>query len=213
MEGAKIIYDSSEPVAPHFGPTGEIPELNVPDTNAIGIPMNLQPPTVFENPVTIFILCPDVSDPSTLNIYYYNPSLGWLLATGVSGWMIPGSRVNHPETTPPTIEIQVYHFSGTQVSKSSSPTPPPPSGGGGGGGGCFIATAAFGTPMAEEVKTLKQFRDEHLFTNLPGRIFTKIYYKTSPPIADFIRNEPILKAMVRMGLRPLVLLSRFSRKR
>jgi len=206
LEGAKIVYDSSEPVAPHFGPTDEIPELNIPDTNAIGIPVNLQPPTVFENPVTIFIPCPGVSDPSTLNIYHYNPSLGWLLATGVSGWMVPGSRVNHPETTPSTIEIEVYHFSGTQVGKPSQPSSPSPSGGG--GGGCFIATAAYGTSMAEEVKVLSKFRDEHLLTNSLGRGFVKMYYKTSPPIADFIRNKPILRAMVRTGLKPLIWFSR-----
>ena len=28
--------------------------------------------------------------------------------------MVPGSRVNHPETSPPLIEIQVYHFSAAQ---------------------------------------------------------------------------------------------------
>ncbi|GAG92317.1 unnamed protein product, partial [marine sediment metagenome] len=115
IEGAKIVYDSTEPVAPHFGPIDEIPELNVSDTDAIGIPINLQPATVFENPVTIFIPCSGISDPSTLNIYYYNPSLGWLLASNESGWLVPDSRVNHPETTPPTIEIQVYHFSGAQA--------------------------------------------------------------------------------------------------
>jgi hypothetical protein len=40
--------------------------------------------------------------------------------------------------------------------------------GGGGGDGCFVATVAYGTPMAEEVKTLCDFRDKYLLTNPAG---------------------------------------------
>ena len=79
---------------------------------------------------------------------------------------------------------------------------------GGGGGGCFIATASFGTPMAEEVKALTKFRDEVLLKTTAGRDFVELYYKTSPPIAEFIRNKPALKAMVREALKPLIWLSR-----
>jgi len=84
----------------------------------------------------------------------------------------------------------------------------PVTGGGGGGGGCFIATASFGTPMAEEVKALTKFRDEVLLKTTAGRDFVELYYKTSPPIAEFIRNKPALKAMVREALKPLIWLSR-----
>ncbi len=41
-------------------------------------------------------------------------ALGNLLPGGV-GWMVPGSRVNHEETGPALIEVQVYHFSGAQA--------------------------------------------------------------------------------------------------
>ena len=62
--------------------------------------------------------------------------------------------------------------------------------------------------MAEEVKSLCKFRDEVLMKTTAGRDFVELYYKTSPPIADFIRNRPALKAMVRIGLKPLVWFSR-----
>ena len=78
----------------------------------------------------------------------------------------------------------------------------------GGGTGCFIATAAFGTPMAEEVVLLKKFRDEVLMKTTMGRDLVGLYYKTSPPIAEFIRNRPGLKAMVREALKPLVWFSK-----
>jgi serine protease len=81
----------------------------------------------------------------------------------------------------------------------------PPSGG---GGGCFIATAAFGTPMAAEVRYLRAFRDEYLLTNAPGRWFVDLYYRASPPVAEWLRSHETLRAWVRAGLAPLVAMSR-----
>lgn len=80
--------------------------------------------------------------------------------------------------------------------------------GGGGGGGCFIATAAYGSAMAPDVDTLRHFRDGYLLTNAPGRKFTELYYRYSPPLADSIRKSESLKRWVRASLIPLVSLSR-----
>src|SRR5262249_36600880 len=52
----------------------------------------------------------------------------------------------------------------------------------GSGGGCFIATAAFGTPMAQEVQILCAFRDQYLLTNWLGQAFIALYYRYSPPL-------------------------------
>jgi len=62
---------------------------------------------------------------------------------------------------------------------------------------CFIATAAYGTPMAEEVDILRQFRDELLLNNPAGRALVAVYYKLSPPIAEFISEHQVLRTMVR----------------
>jgi chaperone required for assembly of F1-ATPase len=72
------------------------------------------------------------------------------------------------------------------------------------GGGCFIATAAYGTPMAEEIQILREFRDDYLLTNPVGQAFVDFYYRTSPPIAQFISEHPSLKPIVRAGLVPAV---------
>lgn len=69
---------------------------------------------------------------------------------------------------------------------------------------CFIATASYGTPMAEEVKVLSSFRDEYLITSPIGRKFVDLYYKTSPPVASFIDRRPLLKKCARGLLKPIV---------
>jgi len=77
----------------------------------------------------------------------------------------------------------------------------------GGAGGCFIATAAYGTPMAEEIQILREFRDEYLLSNPVGQALVDLYYRFSPPIAEFITEHPSLKPVVRAGLLPAVSMS------
>ena len=97
----------------------------------------------------------------------------------------------------------------------------------GGSNRCFIAIAAYvsytnqhpiPSPSASygagglksristdnPITILQRFRDEHLLTNPVGRAFVAIYYKISPPIADFIRDKEPLKTIVRTGLKPIV---------
>jgi uncharacterized protein YkwD len=77
-------------------------------------------------------------------------------------------------------------------------------GGGGGGGGCFIATAAFGSPLAGQVEILRQFRDRYLMTNAWGRQFVAWYYRNGPVAANYISDKPWAKAAVRASLYPLI---------
>lgn len=72
---------------------------------------------------------------------------------------------------------------------------------------CFIATAAYDTPMAEEIGILRQFRDEYLLTNPMGNALVDLYYRVSPPMARFITAHPSLKPIVRTGLIPAVAMS------
>lgn len=69
---------------------------------------------------------------------------------------------------------------------------------------CFISTAAFGSDMAPEVETFRQFRNHFLLTNSLGKQFVKMYYKYSPPIADVISKNEILKSLSRGVLYPFL---------
>ena len=148
LEGAKIIYASNEPLIPSFGPSDEIPPLK----GTRGTPMNLQPLTVFNTPVKLFIPYPSSKNVGHLAIYVYKDgrwvrgcdNKGRVRPDG-DGWMVPGSRVNHNEANPPTIEIKVYHFSAVQAADdpgdASDPSFPSLKGTEG-AGGCFICTAS-----------------------------------------------------------------------
>ena len=71
-------------------------------------------------------------------------------------------------------------------------------------GGCFIATAAFGSPMAGQVEILRQFRDRYLLTNDLGRKFVAWYYRNSPAAASYIEDKPLAKAASQAVLYPLI---------
>ena len=89
-------------------------------------------------------------------------------------------------------------------SNTSTFTITTPGGGGGGGGGCFIATAAFGSPMEKHVEILRDFRDRVLLNSSAGKAFVQFYYRTSPAIADKIAQSEGLRFITRAMLMPVI---------
>jgi hypothetical protein len=69
---------------------------------------------------------------------------------------------------------------------------------------CFIATAAYGTPMAEEINILRRFRDEHMEPSLLARHLVTLYYDASPPLARVIARSERMRAFVRLNLKPII---------
>lgn len=73
---------------------------------------------------------------------------------------------------------------------------------------CFIATAAYGTPKAEEIDQLRDFRDEVLLENGIGKVFVACYYRFSPPIAEWVSRSERRKRVVRtVIIRPSLLVA------
>jgi len=75
---------------------------------------------------------------------------------------------------------------------------------------CFVATAAYGSGMAPEVETLRNFRDRFLVGNPAGRAFVALYYRVSPPLAAVIARSPALRSGARFALAPAVMLASFA---
>jgi len=76
------------------------------------------------------------------------------------------------------------------------------------GGGCLIATAAFGSEMAPQVQFLRELRDNIVLQTTSGTSFmtgfNQFYYSFSPYVADYERENPVFKEMVKVALTPML---------
>jgi len=104
-----------------------------------------------------------------------------------------------------TVDIGVYEYVACDEDV-------PNIGSSGTGGGCFIATAAYGSPLQTNVKILHEFRDRFLLVSKAGKYFVRAYYTYSPPIANFIAKHDNLRMFVRLSLLPVVGISWVSLK-
>lgn len=75
---------------------------------------------------------------------------------------------------------------------------------------CFIATAAFGSDMAPEVQSFREFRNKFLLTSSLGKDFVHFYYEHSPKYANIIAKNDFLRASVRAALWPVLGFAKLS---
>ncbi|MFN8789871.1 MAG: CFI-box-CTERM domain-containing protein [Bdellovibrionales bacterium] len=69
---------------------------------------------------------------------------------------------------------------------------------------CFIATAAYGSPLDPHVNRIREFRDRFLIPNWLGRRLVKVYYKVSPPLANWIKKHDSARVVIRGILWPIL---------
>ncbi len=114
-----------------------------------------------------------------------------------SGYMWAKIRA---DTTPSLADMQGTPFGGYG---HPSETPRPC--------GCFIATAAYGNDAVAKIDILREFRDAVLLSNSLGARFVSLYYRISPPLANFISQYEVMKIAVRVGfVDPIVAILNWS---
>jgi hypothetical protein len=74
--------------------------------------------------------------------------------------------------------------------------------------GCLIATATYGTELAPQVQQLREIRDHTLLATNSGATFLSafndMYYSFSPTVADWERQNPAFKELVRTTITPMI---------
>ncbi len=76
---------------------------------------------------------------------------------------------------------------------------------------CFVATAAYGSVMANDVELLRRFRDSLLSKSVLGELAIETYYTFGPAVAGVVGESDLLRATARELLDPIVSRVRSSR--
>uniref|UniRef100_Q01Z13 Uncharacterized protein n=1 Tax=Solibacter usitatus (strain Ellin6076) TaxID=234267 RepID=Q01Z13_SOLUE len=135
--------------------------------------------------------------------YWGVNNVGWYATpNGFPGMTITGSALGH---NPRSVQLSNSSIAndpavGTVFWNIIALDRAASTGGGSTGGGCFIATAAYGSELAPEVRFLQNIRDNVLRQTRWGRRFFdelwQHYYRISPPIAKEMWADPKLREVV-----------------
>jgi hypothetical protein len=69
---------------------------------------------------------------------------------------------------------------------------------------CFIATAAYGSLMANDVEMLRRFRDTMMRQTVFGELAIETYYTFGPTVAGVVGESELLRETARGALAPIV---------
>ncbi len=69
---------------------------------------------------------------------------------------------------------------------------------------CFIATAAYGSVMANDVGMLRHFRDSMLSNTVLGQLAIGTYYTFGPAVAGVVGESDLIRSTARTVLAPIV---------
>ena len=69
---------------------------------------------------------------------------------------------------------------------------------------CFVATAAYGSVLANDVEMLRRFRDMFLQSTALGELAVEAYYTFGPAISGVVGESELLRASARAVLAPII---------
>jgi hypothetical protein len=69
---------------------------------------------------------------------------------------------------------------------------------------CFVATAAYGSVMANDVELLRHARDSLLARSVLGELAIETYYTFGPAVAGVVGESDVLRRSARGALAPLI---------
>jgi hypothetical protein len=160
-----------------------------------------------------------VKDPAYGNSLTYSYDVYSTLTPG-TGYTLEGTTTDTGLAVSGLFPNTTYYFivnataSGNPVNVASAEVSAMtliPEGGGGGSDettttkeACYIATAAYGSYLDPHVQALRDFRDDVLLKSAIGRELVDLYYRTSPPLAQFISKHEGARTFSRIVLTPVV---------
>ena len=108
---------------------------------------------------------------------------------------------NNFDSAAPKFEESLNSFSTSAQSVDNGEKPEDPK-------QCAIATAAYGSELAPQVQTLREVRDNVLYSTGSGTAFmagfNEFYYAFSPAIADLERANPAFRELVKTTIAPML---------
>jgi serine protease len=191
--GANVTYTIT---VTNNGPNGA-PNVTVTDTLPADVIFVSATPSQGSCSGTSIVTC----DLGTMNTGSTATPISLVVKTTAANAALTNSASVISDLTDPTPGNNTATSNSTVV---NNPPPAPAGGGGGGGGGCFIATAAFGSPLEKHVQILRDFRDRVLLNSSAGKTFVQFYYRNSPAIADKIAQSEGLRLITRIMLMPVI---------
>lgn len=70
------------------------------------------------------------------------------------------------------------------------------------GEACFVVASCYG-PESDEYAVLTRFRNDVLYSSMPGRLFVKAYYWAGPALVQLIQNVPFMRRIVKYCVKQL----------